>query len=1325
MIQKRHNITILVLLLVGVLGSPLYGQTNWYKYPGNPVFQPGNKGDWDEELHAFDILIENNEYHMWYIGYRKNNPRKKSLGFSTSSDGIHWEKHEENPLRFRNDHIGWGNNLSTFDIVRIGSLYLMWYTTELPDTESTCIGFAWSEDGILWNNHPEPVLRPNEGDTWDGHGVGNPSIIYDGKKYHLWYTGWAKRIPKTVQTGYATSLDGINWKKHPDNPVLKIGEPGRWDDQWAVGYDVTFNGSLFEMWYFGWNLVKFEIGLATSVDGILWNKSMENPILKAGEIGTWDAIMLGPNVSIKDSAYRLWYAGNNSISVRYGYATNVLLATESQKKDYKEIQQRLIRIQVFNNVEYINVDSLTHIFSELSGTALIDVCNKLALAWSLNDEIKSYSYAGQALELANKFGYSKGKAMALYSIGNSQYVRNNYSAALTNQLMALRLFDSLNMMHEQGNLLSQIASIHTYAGSHDLAAKYYQQSLEVFTTKKDTSSILSTMNYLGEAFLEAGDTLLAKETFKKELLLARIFEQSNSEGSAYEGLGKCFQGRSLDSSIFYLEKARTIWKNNMKLNQAINSILIAETYLASGNEYCKNAEEYLQQSINLLLYSIGDGQHQLRWCYRMAELKIKTRQYSKAKEYLDLSLKMCRTFLSKHDQQQYVSLNSKLEFGVLLKEYMEKIYTMYYKLDLALKEKDRALNHYMLASAWSDSVSNDQAWKKVSMIEAQYETEKAQDHIAVLEKDNELKNLTLKKSRIYLFGLGTLVLIIILGAIIFIRSRKVKAQHTIELEKVKSDKLQELDHLKSRFFANISHEFRTPLTLIMGPLEKVLLKTKDISDKKDLNIAKKYAGRLQNLINHLLTISKLESGKMQLHASEVNIVKMVWRYLQAYESLANQKNIELKFSADVEELSVFIDKEKFEQILNNLLSNAFKFTGDGGRIEVNLIVGNNENLETSTQKLTAKNQYVQIKVSDTGFGISPEHIDHIFDRFYQAEHEDNYYEGTGIGLALSKELVELHHGIIKVKSELGKGSTFNIIIPLGKDHLKPEEIIEDQPDDIKSQTSQEVSVNIDVEEDKNFVAENMADDDTQPILLIVEDNADMLAYIRGYFDNAFRIIEAVDGLDGFEKSIEYIPDIIISDVMMPRMDGNSFCRKVKSDERTSHIPVVLLTARAAKENRIESLETGADDFITKPFDGEELKVRVDNLIHQRKKLQEHYLKNFEPIEEEILTMDEKFLQRAKTVIMKNLSNSDYSVEDFASDMALSRNQLHRKLRALINNSCSEFIRTIRLNYAADLLRKKTGSISEIAYDTGFNNPTYFSISFKQQFGISPSEYQKN
>ena len=558
----------------------------------------------------------------------------------------------------------------------------------------------------------------------------------------------------------------------------------------------------------------------------------------------------------------------------------------------------------------------------------------------------------------------------------------------------------------------------------------------------------------------------------------------------------------------------------------------------------------------------------------------------------------------------------------------------------------------------------------------------------------------------------------------------------LELEHVQTEKLEELDRMKSRFFANISHEFRTPLTLILGPLGKLRSQISG-GAKKDLDMMQRNAKRLQNLINQLLSLSKLESGKMKLQAQEVNIVYLVNRYMQSFESLAKQKNIKFKFSSSEENILLFVDRDKIEKILYNLLSNAFKFTGEGGLIEVAVCsrqlakksrqyaVGNNEAVANcKLQTANFAGQWAEIIVSDTGHGIPLEKLHHIFDRFYQVD--DNYtkdQEGTGIGLALTKELVELHHGRIIVESQLEKGTTFTVFLPFGKEHLELKEIVK-PVESVNLEDTQEQFIEPHIQEVISDDVTKM--EDTKPLLLIVEDNDDLRSYVRSCLTNDYQITEAIDGDVGLQKAIEKIPDLVISDVMMPKMDGMELCRRLKTDERTSHIPIILLTAKAAMEDKLEGLETGADDFLTKPFDPDELLVRIRNLIQLRRKLKEIILKNIGSVNQltisGITSMDQKFLKKAVEVVEKFISDDKFTVELFGKEMAMSRVQLHRKLTALVEQSASEFIRTIRLNRAAILLKEKSGNIAEIAYDVGFNNPSYFSECFRKQFGKLPSEY---
>ncbi len=588
--------------------------------------------------------------------------------------------------------------------------------------------------------------------------------------------------------------------------------------------------------------------------------------------------------------------------------------------------------------------------------------------------------------------------------------------------------------------------------------------------------------------------------------------------------------------------------------------------------------------------------------------------------------------------------------------------------------------------------------------------------------------------------------------------RRQRLLHTLELEQIQSEKLGELDKLKSRFFANISHEFRTPLTLILGPVAKHLQAVKDSALKQDLNVVQRNALRLQRLIDQILNLSKIESGKMKLQVREVNIISLVNGYVQSFESLAKQKDIDLIFNSDEENFQLYVDKDKIEKILSNLLSNAFKFTEEGGRIEVTVRsreseVGSKQSAVHSLQPTDHSPQssvdcegnadcqlsttdfsglWISITISDTGCGIPPEKLEHIFDRFYQAD--DSYtrdQEGSGIGLALTKELVKLHYGEITVESYRdGKGSIFTVYLPIGKGHFNQSEIVDQSASEKQNEDFLELYPELTNQKETSLKKIKEADN-SKPLLLIVEDNADLLEYIRDYLDKSYNILEAVDGEEGLQEAIKHIPDLVLTDVMMPKMDGFKLCQKLKTDERTSHIPVILLTARASSESKIEGLETGADDYLSKPFDPTELKIRIKNLILQRQKLREKFANDFWkenklPVLQSVAfglnQMDKKFLQKALNVVNMHLSDTDFNVVQFGQEMAMSRQQMHRKFRALVNQSATEFIRIIRLKKAADLITQKSGTVSEIAYDVGFNTLSYFTKSFQEQFGITPSEY---
>jgi DNA-binding response OmpR family regulator/anti-sigma regulatory factor (Ser/Thr protein kinase) len=451
---------------------------------------------------------------------------------------------------------------------------------------------------------------------------------------------------------------------------------------------------------------------------------------------------------------------------------------------------------------------------------------------------------------------------------------------------------------------------------------------------------------------------------------------------------------------------------------------------------------------------------------------------------------------------------------------------------------------------------------------------------------------------------------------------------------------------------------------------------------------------------------------MKLQTVPQNIIPFLKALLLSFTSYAERKRIILKFNSEEDEIIVYLDRDKVEKIITNLLSNAFKFTPDGGRIEVTL---------------NREDNYANVIVSDTGIGIPKEKLARIFDRFYQVDgSHTREQEGTGIGLSLTKELVELHKGKIEVESEEGKGTTVTISLPLGKEHLKPEEICESKKDEEKVSFIPTESIIFD-ETNTEKLDLDLIRETEKPLLLIVEDNSDVRKYIRDNLIKDYRILEAIDGEDGWNKSVEQIPDLIVSDVMMPKMDGFKLCEQLKTDERTSHIPVILLTAKAAKQDKIEGYEIGADEYIMKPFEPDELRARIRNLIEQRKRLHEHFQKQgvFEFNQKRITSVDKKFLQRTFDKITDHISDSSFSVDLLVEDLAISRSVLHRKILSLTGETPGELIRRIRLNKAADLIKQKFGNLSEIALEVGFNNPAYFSESFKKQYGVTPSQYQQN
>jgi signal transduction histidine kinase/ligand-binding sensor domain-containing protein/DNA-binding response OmpR family regulator len=545
---------------------------------------------------------------------------------------------------------------------------------------------------------------------------------------------------------------------------------------------------------------------------------------------------------------------------------------------------------------------------------------------------------------------------------------------------------------------------------------------------------------------------------------------------------------------------------------------------------------------------------------------------------------------------------------------------------------------------------------------------------------------------------------------------RVRLKNQLKLKELESKKYQEIDDLKSKFFANISHEFRTPLTIILGSLDKLTKEMAQTPDLKEYTVMKRNASRLLQLINQLLELSRIESGSVKLNASEADIVKFLKRITASFSSLAYQKNQKLFFNGTFienasvnDEMLLYFDKKKLETVFYNLLSNAIKFTPREEKIKVSI---------------HSEEEFVKISFVNTGVEIPPEKLEKVFDRFYQVDDsETRNFVGTGIGLSLAKEYVEMHKGKIEVES-INNETSFTIYIPIGKSHLSTEEI-STETEDNHSFDLNVLSLESQQSHDKEIQEIESTDIDKTKIL-IVEDNYDLREMIKEILRDEYVILEAENGIRGQDIAIEQIPDLIISDIMMPGMDGNQLARLIKTNEKTNHIPIILLTAKATTKDKLEGLGTGADDYLIKPFNEQELKIRVRNLIKIRQQMREKYQSQMliKPNEVIIPSTQKTFIDKLIKIIEANMSNENFSVEVLCNEMGMSRSQLHRKIKAVTNQSTSEFIRNFRLQRAAELLEKDAGNIAEICYMVGFNSQNYFTKMFQNLYGKTPLEYKR-
>ena len=551
-----------------------------------------------------------------------------------------------------------------------------------------------------------------------------------------------------------------------------------------------------------------------------------------------------------------------------------------------------------------------------------------------------------------------------------------------------------------------------------------------------------------------------------------------------------------------------------------------------------------------------------------------------------------------------------------------------------------------------------------------------------------------------LYAAGLVVVLFLARYRMLKREREKFHLQQIENEVAKNE---EINNMKFRFFTNVSHELRTPLTLIISPLEGMLKETTDELQSTRLQLMYRNAQRLLHLVNQLLDFRKGEMSTHQLSLSEGDIISYVHSVCNSFLLMADKKHIQFSFFSGIDTFSMAFDADKVGKIVMNLLSNAFKFTPEGGRVTVMI------------EHVTGTPDTLEIKIADTGIGISDVDKEHIFDRFYQADHKGvEETTGNGIGLSLVRDFVTLHEGEVKVFDNIGTGSVFVIQFPVK--HVETQ-----------VQLPEETGMSVGYEEDREMkeeVREETGRKDS-PLLLVVDDNEDFRIFMRYSLELQYRVKLAVNGNEAWEMMQEELPDLVISDVMMPQMDGNELCRLIKQDKRTAHIPVILLTARQNTEAKLEGLQTGADDYVTKPFNMTILVLRIRKLIElSRYHRVTQGMIDPAPSEIVITSLDEKLIEKAIKYVEDNMSRTELSVEELSRELGMSRVHLYKKLLQITGKTPIEFIRVIRLKRAAQLLRESQLHVSEVAFEVGFNNPKYFSRYFKDEFGVLPSVYQE-
>lgn len=867
-------------------------------------------------------------------------------------------------------------------------------------------------------------------------------------------------------------------------------------------------------------------------------------------------------------------------------------------------------------------------------------------------------------------------------LGDAAFYRLQYPNTIEHYLRADSAFQAIGEKRERLVVLSNTAYALSLSGRSGDAIFYSAAELDV-------AEQLGDKDAMGQSARNIADCLTKQKKFEEAIPYVRksiAWETTNSPADmAYLLLGISYEGlNQRDSALVNYEIAlKKAKETGIRYRIATGEQFLGSFYLHQHD--IPQAEVHLKEA--MAYYESQKDRFSAPGILKtLSDLELERNNPRAAIEYGERALEAMQ-----FNRQAL---------------YWGPVHANLYRAYAALGQTDKALEHVLAWKTASDSIAVQDNARKIAEVEAHYNSREQESVIA--RQQFEIG----RQRALLLIGLLALLLVSSLAYVAYFRARgkKREADHTRALHEIETRQLRELDRVKSAFFANISHEFRTPLTLLIGPLREMETGKFRGNALKYFAIMRRNAERLLQLVNQLLDLSRLENGRLNLDLQAANLTAALRAIACAFESLADHKQIHFDVFVPRAPVWAFFDRDKLEKIVSNLLANAFKFTPEEGTVRLTVEVNRSA---PDSERLT-----LQITVSDTGIGIPEAQLPFIFERFYQVENNSpDTPEGSGIGLALTKELVQLYSGTIQVQSIENQGTTFIVILPVrGADPALANESVPDAAVPADGQAPLEAPALAPAAHSAHTAS-----------VLIVEDNPDLRAYIATQLEGQFRILTANNGAAALPIAASEVPDLILTDLMMPEMDGLQLTQHLKDDPRTSHIPVVMLTAKAAREDRIGGLQTGAEAYLTKPFDAEELRALVARLTDQRKLLQEKYSRmvvlGAAPLTNSA-SLDEQFLQQVLRVIEEYLDDDMFGVEQLAAGVNMSRSNLFRKLDALTGKSPTHLIRELRLTRAKQLLEQGAGNTTEVALMVGFNTPAYFVKCFVDQYGITPGELRK-